>query len=238
MKKPYLILSLLICLGILSACKKDAPDFVKPGEFPLGTTIGGGNSGGGAAASNSYQPVTVGSYWKFVNTIGNTTDNSTVTVSGKTQIFNNKTYYEAIQESQSFGTQTGYWYNSNNTYAQRSNTYVNNVTVDLTYLKDNLAVGETWTATISDDGKINGVPARVIGKILEKGISHNVNNKTYNEVIHTSVDLQYDLFSEGKFNTVLTYEFYAAKGVGLIETKALSGEVVVSTIKLIDYKIK
>lgn len=217
MKIPALILLLFV---VSSSCKKESS--TKDEDTIVKT-------------QDTYQPLSAGSYWKYTNTFGNSTETATNTITGKSKKINNKTYYEISQASKSTGTQLGYLYNDDHSYMIRASTYMNGVVIELQYLTDNLAVGKTWTVPITDNGQVNGIPARVIGKILEKNISHTVNGKAFINVIHSSLDLQYDL---GGYSTVITYEFYVAKGVGIIHTKSSSGGVVVATSKLTEYSIK
>jgi hypothetical protein len=89
------------------------------------------------------------------------------------------------------------------------------LTLELQFGADNEKVGYSWTTTPTDNGQIEGFPARLINTIKETGISKTVNGKSYSNVIHTQSDLQYDL--GGGYQAAGTYNFYLAKGVGLIE---------------------
>ncbi len=60
-----------------------------------------------------------------------------------------------------------------------------NEVIEYIYLKDNWDIGKTWTAPITDSGLLNGFPAQIIGKIVEKDITKVVDGKTYTNVIHT-----------------------------------------------------
>lgn len=219
MKKYLLVLFCTTLLFTANSCKKES-------DAAEEETVKG---------SDSYQPATAGSYWKYSGTAAGVAETSTFTVTGKTKVFNNKTYVEVTQASQNFGNQTGYFYIGDGSYAQRASTYINGITVELQYLKTNLEVGSTWTANITDNGQLNGIPARIIGKVLEKDAKRTVNGKSFANVIHTSLDLQYNISG---FSTVMTYEFYVAKGVGIIEIKSTSGGTVMSSSKITEYKIK
>ena len=56
----------------------------------------------------------------------------------------------------------------------------------------------------------------MVNTIKEKNTTKVVNGKTFTNVIHTQVDLQYDL--GGGFQSVAVYDIYLAKGVGMIES--------------------
>ena len=61
--------------------------------------------------------------------------------------------------------------------------------------------------------------------------------KTFNNVIHTQINIEYDFLDGSGFQSYGTYDYYIAKGVGLIETDS---EVigVITTSKIFDYAIK
>jgi len=88
---------------------------------------------------------------------------------------------------------------------------------------------------MTDNGQVNGVAARVSGKIIEKSISRTVLGKTYANVIHTQVDVQYDI--DG-FDSYSTYDMYIAKWIGIIETNnSVLGQKFNET-KLVEYNVK
>ena len=101
---------------------------------------------------------------------------------------------------------------------------------------DSKAVGDTWTTTPTDNGTISGFPARTVNTIKEKGITKVVNGKTFTDVIHTQVDLQYNLGSG--FTSTALYDFYLAKGVGMIETDTSVSGNIYEKETITDYSIK
>jgi len=63
----------------------------------------------------------------------------------------------------------------------------NSVSLEMLFLKDNVDAGTTWTTTGS---KLNGLDAKCITTVKEKGISMTINGVEYTDIIHTQVDVQ------------------------------------------------
>jgi hypothetical protein len=202
---------------ITASCKLD------PAIFPDGTTPGTGEITTSTNTSASgYQPTTKGSVWKLSKIIRSfpagqapvtTTQAQVTTMTGETLKINNKTYYAATTTIDATKGYT-YYYHGNDTYSYRSDLIAIGVTMEYIYLKDNYAIGQTWTAPVTDNGILNGFKAQIVGQIAEKGISLTVGTKTYADVIHTKLKFQYDTGSG--FDTYQDIEYYIAKGVGII----------------------
>jgi hypothetical protein len=201
-----------------------------------GTT---GSTGAVVDTSKGYFPSAANTYWKYRQVSGSTVDTAINTLTGNTSTINGKLYYDAVNQAGLTGTTTGYYSAINHVFTVRGTSYFQGYTVEILYLKDNLAVNSTWIAPFTDSGTLNGAPARIVGKITEKDISRTVSNKVYNNVIHTTLQLQYDVGSG--FTTYGTYEYYIAKGIGVIEADAVVstgvGTLTTSSV-LIDYSIK
>lgn len=227
-----MILSLLV---LFNSCKKIE-------GISLEELYGKTGINSGTATGDTYQPVSSGSYWKYTATTGTTIGHSVTTMNGLTATFNGKTYYANNNTSDQYaGSQISYFGIDNHNYRVRSTTLVYGITVDMIYLNDELSVGSTWTAKITDDGFVNGVPGRIVGKILETGISRSVSGKTFNNVIHTQVSLQYDYGIGKGFESAGTYDFFVAKNVGVIETDtnlSTFGFTLSSITVLTEYLIK
>ena len=136
------------------------------------------------AAENTYQPLTVGSEWNYTVT-GSNAGTFKVTILNRDTTVNGKTYSVA---SNSAGP--------NEYYAKFASDYLrfnkfpelNNQLIELLYLKDNLAKGQTWTETKTINATITGlgtvpVTATLVFTIAEKGIDHVVNGVTFKDVI-------------------------------------------------------
>ena len=106
-------------------------------------------------------------------------------------------------------------------------------------LKTNLPVGGTWTDPIYN---LSYPPFITIFvgfdyKILEKGVTRTVFNRTYNNVIHV----------QGKIKTVLpagitlplnyVMDYYFSKDVGIIEAEAKNGSSLMLNSRLFDFHL-
>jgi hypothetical protein len=102
-------------------------------------------------------------------------------------------------------------------------------------LKDNLAVGETWTETTTQttsyDMPESPVPLPDVvmnltfnGKILEKGVTAVVNGVTYNDVIKMNLKQTSVIegFGEGVPPTITNTEVWFAKNIGPIKAVSTS----------------
>ena len=173
------------------------------------------NNPGPSTSSDSYLPVSSGSQWTYNDVVNGNASQLVVTMTGGTSLINGKTYYAGTSTSSAKGTTTGYFYSANHAYSFRATSVTANVTLELQMGNDQQAVGYSWITTPTDNGTINGVSAQTVNTIKEKNITKVVNGKTFNNVLHTQVALQYD-FGAG-FQDVAVYDIYLAKGVGLIE---------------------
>lgn len=221
----YLFAALLL---LMASCKLDKPDF--SGYNKIDSTGNPGNP----VLSDTYQPVNKGSYWKYKNVIGTETDTTTAVLTGESTVINNRTYYEGVGTStvQPYND-TSYLSRDNHIYTTLSTT--GGVVVELYYLNDTTAVGHGWVAPINSTGSILGIPGQFVGKILKRGISKTVSGKTFANVIHSQVLLQYD-YGSG-FSTYITYDNYVARGIGIIEVDT-NGSGITDIETLYDYSIK
>jgi len=220
----------LLCAGILfvmlSACKKDAPDFTgyDLSNLPGATT--------GDPIEGNYQPVTKDSYWKYASAdLGSDPDTTTTIMLGTTATYDGKSFKVASNKFAS-ETETGTinFYHSGYTYSVREISETD--TSEILYLKADAAVGATWNADLYNPA----TDSKGIGKIIEKGITKVVKGKTFNNVVHTRVELQVKE-STGLFTTASTVDFYIAKDVGIIEEDvAIFG--ITGKTELFDYSIK
>ncbi|WP_256011763.1 hypothetical protein [Desertivirga xinjiangensis] len=194
MKKSYLIIFVAV-LSAFASCKKDDET---------------------EKISDSYYPVSKGTERTYKQSSGGSSSIYIETFTGNTVTYNQETYYEAVTTTpNSNEIAKAYYFEGNGVYKLRATTYVNGIDVQFTYLNERSDVGSTWTSNITASGQINGVPARMVGEIKEKNISKQVLGKTYDDVIHSTVQLQYN--TGNGFETASTYEFYTARGIGVIE---------------------
>jgi hypothetical protein len=187
------------------------------------------------APSGEYLPLTDGSTWKY-NYVsdGGTTDTLIVKMTGGTTLIDGKTYYNAASTYRQ-GTSPGYFYAGNHLYATRTADQGFG-SIELQLLNDTASVGYQWLTIPTADGTLGGTPVRTINTIKEKNITRTLNGKTFTNVIHTQVQLQYN--NGSGFGTAVTYDFYLAKGIGLIENDANTVDILHETETIFDYSIK
>lgn len=223
MKK--LLLGLLMASSILTSCKKEKS-----------IEIGIGGEGG------DYQPLTKGSYWKYVQS-GIATGELLITSTGQTKTINNiPLVLFTGTSSPTPGNSDGYYGKKDHNYytVVAGNSPNTGAAFDMSflYLNDTAAVGYTWTHAA---GQGNGFTATIDGVILERDIVIQVEGKTYNQVIHTSFDLSYDMPLIGKI-PFATYHYYVAKNVGIVQietaTNPLVGPPVQLLTNLVEHSIK
>lgn len=193
------------------------------------------NNGGGTA--DSYHPLTANSFWKYKDSTDATV--STLTATDQKQTVNGRQYTVLIDTS-SNGKDTvlaavqghDYYYNINST--------TNGVPVSATlhYLNDTASVGSNWQEIA---GTAGGFTATVKTTVIEKGISVSLNGKSYSSVYHTRMDVSINPL--GAPTNIGHYDFYIAKGVGIIRIRAelgggFSGPSTKTDTELTDYSIK
>jgi hypothetical protein len=200
---------------LLTSCQKEVTGDIEP------------------ISSDTYQPVTAGSFWVYKDSA--TGAISTSTSLSTTKIIDNKTYYVFKSETTGQPIQESYIRINNHLYAAFGN--LNNFgSIELIYLYDNQPKGFTWSYLA---GIVNGFPAKINGKIIATGINKNVAGKTYNNVIHTQFNLEYDLGMG--YQRFAVYDYFVAKNIGIIRVETdinASATVYKSVSNLLDYSIK
>jgi hypothetical protein len=218
---------LLLCSIVLFSCQK---------EVELNPNPGGGNGTGGDTR-NSYNPITVGTWWKYKDSAAGTFITQTMT--NKTKTINNILYTGMIGEN---GTlkDTGWAASPQPNYYMSAKGMSPNTgaAYDITfhYLNDTARVGYTWEY---EAGHGNGFTAYIRTSIEEKGIAMTVGGKSYSNIIHTKLVLLYDIF--GSITEFGSYDYFIAKGIGIIKVRSelgIFGTQFKSTTDLIDYSIK
>ncbi|MES2265491.1 MAG: hypothetical protein V4520_01945 [Bacteroidota bacterium] len=218
--KKYLLLLLPVFVLCLGSCKKDPVDYtgytssVNPNNPSTGTPTTNPN------ANDSYLPITTGSSWTYESDLTGVVQSSEAHITGVITTINGQNYYEVKSATPGNENALQYYYVKDKKYKIMATTVREKVTVEFFILDDNLKVGDEWTATMSPDGLVNGVPGRTVSKIIESGITKTVRNKTYTNVIHTHMIVQYNYGLGNGFEDSGTYDYYLAKGVGLIQTDA------------------
>lgn len=224
MRAIFLIPGLLLSLAFFSCQKEVSVD-----------TITGNNGNNGSSGISTYQPLSAGSFWTYKDSASGSTH--TLTIINKQKTINNRLYtavlstasadtaYMAVDGADYFTLAQG---NSPNTGASFDFIFH--------YLNDTAAVGSSWEETA---GQGNGFTAYIKTTIKEKDITHTVAGKTFDNVIHTRLDLKYDIY--GSIEDFGGYDYYIAKDVGVIEIISEFGTFGLSfraKDELVDYAIK
>jgi hypothetical protein len=218
--RKYLLVILALTAVCYAGCKKEA------------------QAGNGAPASaDSYMPVTVGSSWTYF--ISTTSNNDTLTVKMNTTnvTTGGKTYYTANATSKQSGLAGIYFYEKDHVYATRNfNNYANAI-LELQLYNDTATINRSWVNFPSDYGTIGNIPVRAINTVEERGETKLFGGKTYTNVVHTEIDIQYDLGSG--YETKYIYDYYLAKGIGILgyNLRAFGGEFV-ETEAISNYVVK
>lgn len=202
----------------------------------------GNGPGGGTPTGDTYQPTSKNSFWKYKLT-GAFPGETTLTSTGESRTVNNLpcivfTSTSTISSSNGEGF---FSIKDHNYYTIQKGTSPNtgaSFDVNFLYLNDTASEGYTWNYKA---GQGNGFTAYIAGEIEEKGITMAVEGKTYKDVIHTKVELQYEIPLMGTL-TLATYDYYVAKNIGIIKLDTEGNPILSpgahSEMNLIDYSIK
>ncbi len=222
--KPAIIV-IGFCTFLLTACDKEY-------STENGGTPGSGGGGGGTTGCKScvYQPWCDGSTYTYIDTsFGGSAATSTSTldivadttidgkVFSKTLAEGNTSYHNCTN---GITTVIGYQLPATGGTVEK---IVN------TFLKENDAVGSTWT-----DNNVNGTGQTVVYdyEIIAKGFNHTVLGVTYNDVIQVHQTSSIEVPILGNIVTSES-DYYYARNIGLIEsliTESLTGTMVLHRV--------
>lgn len=212
---------LAISTILFSACKKDNANNPAPNE------------------TGAYQPFTTGSTWSYRNetaAIGGASeaevDTTVNTMTAATKVYNGKTFYK-LTSATGGETESTYFNFANHVYYNYSFNTEADMALELPYLNDELAVNGTWTVPVV---VADAPESQIKGTVLERGINKTILGKTYNNVIHSKLELQSKI--GGAFATVFTFDFYVAKNIGVIAVYTSYDGTQLSKSELINYNIK
>jgi hypothetical protein len=186
---------------------------------------------------NNYQPLAVNSYWKYKDSLSGAV--SQATMLNKTRLINNRMYTAALSTMGQQADTTWMAVDGPNYFIYANVVSPNTgapASLLFHYLNDTASVGYSWQY---DAGHGNNFPAIIKTTIMEKGITHTVDGKAYPDVIHTRLELNYDIL--GTVMKFATYDYYVAKGVGIIRVRTLAdamGMNMETTSNLVEYQIK
>jgi hypothetical protein len=173
-----------------------------------------------SGSTGDYQPITAGSEWNYTVT-GSNAGTYKVTMLNRDTIVNGKTYRVASNSA-----------SVNEYYAKIAGEYfrynklaeLNNQTVELLYLKDQLAKGQSWTEVKSINASITGfgtvpITASFVFTIADKGISHVVNGVTFKDVIKVTAVPSFTALGSPIPVNSFDLQYFYARNVGLINSK-------------------
>jgi hypothetical protein len=216
--KNYLFIILAAIAICYAGCKKD------PGN-------------GAPSSADSYMPVTAGSTWTYFVYEQGITDTLTVKMSGVRSTLYGKIYYNATNTSKPTGVSTSYFYIGKHLYATRDFNPIANSPLELQIYNDTATINHSWISSPTDStSRVNGILARVMSTIRQTGEVKVFLGKTFTNVIHTQVDFQYN-FGSG-YATAFTYDYYLAKGIGILGYNLSSLGGTVKTEGIISYNVK
>lgn len=228
-----------LCMAIaFASCQKEVDGTLPPNNTPGGNTGGTGGTGGtGSPSGASYYPLTTGSFWKYKDSLTGTFREGKAI--NRTKIING-IQYTAILPVPAAATDTA-WYASPrpNYYAFVAGISPQGGSFDLLfhYLNDTASVGTSWKYNA---GSGNDLTAYITTTIMEKLPSMTVAGKIYQDVIHTRLDIAYDIL--GDELDMGTYHYFTAKGVGIIKVRSdlsFMGQTLIKTsTDLVEYSIK
>lgn len=225
MKSKFLTLTAITAL-LFSACTKDVIT-AKPGEEMTG---------------GDYQSFTRGSSWQYKTTVhipgtnnGTEEGNTTITMTDGLYYMDNKVFHLA-KSTTGTETENSFFGYNDKVYSIRQvdETAANGESFTLPYLNPDLAAGTSFTTAANVPG--SNAQIQVKTTILEKGISKAILGKNYTNVIHTEADIQYKI--NNVYQTTLTYDFYVAKGVGMIGIYAKTPAGPLADTELVGYSVK
>jgi hypothetical protein len=219
--RKYLLFILGVAGFCFAGCKKNVEVIPNNGAPP---------------AADSYMPVTAGTSWTYFIQTDNSLDTVTVKMNSSNVNLNGKTYYTANSLTKKGIANGIYFYEKNHVYATRNyNSYADAV-LELQLYNDTASVNNSWVSLATDDGTVNNIPLRAISTIEEKGETKVYQGKTFTNVVHVEVDIQYD-FGAG-YETTQIYDYYLAKGIGILGYNLRALGAFVEAEGIIDYTIK
>jgi len=189
-------------------------------------------------AAATYLPLKTGTYWKYTNqTDSNDPQTSTLSVLNLKKNYKGKTY-TAVKTVRGRSEDTIYYSKTGHSYyiyTNESTPDASDMNLEILYLKDNAGANATWSASA---GTAAGTSLTYYGKIIEKNMSIKVNGVTYDNVIHTYIEIRKPILFF--YIVVAKQHYYIAKNIGIIknvsEQELPSKSATTTTIT--DYTIK
>jgi hypothetical protein len=226
MKSKFLALIAITAL-CFTACKKDVSVIPVDEEVKLGDT---------------YQPFTRDSKWIYYSvthipgTLNQTrVETNTITMNGMLYLFDQKEYHIAKSSSSLDPNLTDVFLGLNNgIYSTRETDDASGQSFEMPYLNPDVASGTSWITAVNLIGV--AIQMQLKTTVMEKGISRLVKGKNYENVIHSQVEVQYKI--NNAFQTMFYYDFYVAKGIGMIAFYTRTPTADLTSSELTSYTIK
>ena len=199
MKK--IITLLLVISAVVASCKKESSATV--------------------ATQATYMNFTPNSTWNY-DVIDNVTAaslNYTVTSTTKDTLANGRTYHvftNSAGANEYYNITGNDYFSFQSLPAQLGGTSIQNL-----YLKDNVAINNSWTQTYTITASGLPLTINLINTVTEKGISKVINAVTYTDVIHVVTAISVSVLGTPLPTGTLTTDvqsFYAKK-YGMIQSK-------------------
>ncbi|MES2645676.1 MAG: hypothetical protein V4717_02285 [Bacteroidota bacterium] len=175
--------------------------------------------------TGDYFPTTAASYWSYISsdpaaatddTLRNTATSVTYTL--------NSNQFTLFKSQAGVDTDSLFFSKSNGEYHQfgdldLAGTASNVVAADYIFLKDNVAAGTEWFSP-EGDATINSATVKIRLKftIAAKDVTASIGTTAFNNVIKVTTSQQAQ--SAAGWSTILTFESWYARGIGLIKLVA------------------
>ena len=186
---------------IFSACKKDDSSKTTPPAV-------------------MYVNTSAGSSWSYHQTklSTNTSTDYTITSTPNDTTINSRKYHVY---NYSYGGNEYMAVDGHDYYQYDSIPITGGINIERLYLKDNASIGDTWKQdfSVTVPGFPLSVPLTVQNKVVEKGISRTVNNKSFSNVIHVSTTLSSSQIPSSALTSSI--DSYYAPNYGLIENTSV-----------------
>jgi len=199
------------------------------------------NPGSDPVGSINFQPSKTDTYLKMkVITPGAADRISTLVSTGQTSTIDGIPF--VTWKEQESGQTQQFGYKDHNLYTKIQAASPNTgatVDVNFIYLNDTASVGYKWTRTAGVGGSFT---ASMPGEIIEKNITKQIQGKSYTNVTHSEVSLNYIIPGYGEI-TLAVYDFYIANNIGIVKVDShvfdgLGNETTVIVSEVIEYSIK
>jgi hypothetical protein len=178
--------------------------------------------------ATDFLPLNVGTNWTYISN-GAT---SKLTVTNKDTVALSRTY-KVVNDTNGPNQYHGKSGNDYYRFASFQGFLPNGV--EELYLKGDQNVNGTWQFVVNVMFGTIPIPVTAKYTILEKGITKNVQGKSYSDVVHVSLALSSALGNNGGG------DFYYAKGIGMISSTlniVVPGNSTSNTTELVSYEIK